>query len=161
MRYFCATRFVGSLAGIVFASPRGPNRHGRSTHENEATRAGRSSGSLAFEGGRDGFCLARWLGMRDIESYVIHSTSVAVPREHRRANTDRLEPLIGDAVSIASVLHSDLEHAAVNALEGRAVSALPPQGARVSAVSASIRTSAEKCSKSLRTLLQIARRFFI
>ncbi len=29
--------------------------------------------------------------MRGIESYVIHSTSVAVPREHRRAKTDRLD----------------------------------------------------------------------
>jgi len=35
--------------------------------------------------------LARWLRMRGIESYVIHSTSVAVPREHRRAKTDRLD----------------------------------------------------------------------
>ena len=34
-----------------------------------------------------------WLGgcVRGIESYVIHSTSVAVPREHRRAKTDRLD----------------------------------------------------------------------
>jgi transposase len=40
--------------------------------------------ALAFEAGRDGFWLARWLRMRGIESYVIHSTSVAVPREHRR-----------------------------------------------------------------------------
>jgi transposase len=47
--------------------------------------------ALAFEAGRDGFWLARWLRMRDIESYVIHSTSVAVPREHRRAKTDRLD----------------------------------------------------------------------
>jgi transposase len=47
--------------------------------------------TLAFEAGRDGFWLARWLQARDIESYVIHSTSVAVPREHRRAKTDRLD----------------------------------------------------------------------
>jgi transposase len=46
---------------------------------------------LAFEAGRDGFWLARWLRARDIESYVIHSTSVAVSREHRRAKTDRLD----------------------------------------------------------------------
>lgn len=47
--------------------------------------------TLAFEAGRDGFWLARWLRLRDIETYVIHSTSVAVPREHRRAKTDRLD----------------------------------------------------------------------
>jgi transposase len=46
---------------------------------------------LAFEAGRDGFWLARWLRARDIETYVIHSTSVAVSREHRRAKTDRLD----------------------------------------------------------------------
>jgi transposase len=46
---------------------------------------------LAFEVGRDGFWLARWLRARDIESYVIHSTSVAVSRDHRRAKTDRLD----------------------------------------------------------------------
>ena len=46
---------------------------------------------LAFEAGRDGFWLARWLRARGIEVYVIHSTSVAVSREHRRAKTDRLD----------------------------------------------------------------------
>ena len=50
---------------------------------------------LAFEAGRDGFWLARWLRERGIEAYVIHSTSVAVSREHRRAKTDRLDT--GDA----------------------------------------------------------------
>lgn len=47
--------------------------------------------ALAFEAGRDGFWLARWLQQRGIETYVIHSTSVAVTREHRRAKTDRLD----------------------------------------------------------------------
>ena len=47
--------------------------------------------AMAFEAGRDGFWLARWLRLRDVEAYVIHSTSVAVPREHRRAKTDRLD----------------------------------------------------------------------
>src|ERR1700729_1398777 len=46
---------------------------------------------LAFEAGRDGFWLARWLRARGIEPFVIHSTSVAVSREHRRAKTDRLD----------------------------------------------------------------------
>jgi transposase len=47
--------------------------------------------AVAFEAGRDGFWLARWLRARGIESYVIHAASVAVPREHRRAKTDRLD----------------------------------------------------------------------
>src|ERR1039458_3319451 len=47
--------------------------------------------ALAFEAGRDGFWLARWLRERGIEAYVIHSTSVAVTREHRRAKSDRLD----------------------------------------------------------------------
>jgi len=47
--------------------------------------------ALAFEAGRDGFWLARWLQARGIEVHVIHSTSVAVSREHRRAKTDRLD----------------------------------------------------------------------
>jgi transposase len=46
---------------------------------------------LAFEAGRDGFWLARWLRARGIEPSVIHSSSVAVSREHRRAKTDRLD----------------------------------------------------------------------
>ena len=47
--------------------------------------------AVAFEAGRDGFWLARWLGARDIEVHVIHASSVAVSREHRRAKTDRLD----------------------------------------------------------------------
>ena len=60
---------------------------------NEATKAGRKIGRLvvAFEAGRDGFWLARWLRSRGIEAYVIHAASVAVSREHRRAKTDRLD----------------------------------------------------------------------
>jgi transposase len=46
---------------------------------------------VAFEAGRDGFWLARWLRSQDIEAHVIHPTSVAVSREHRRAKTDRLD----------------------------------------------------------------------
>ena len=46
---------------------------------------------LAYEAGRDGFWLARWLQARGVEARVIHSTSVAVSREHRRAKTDRLD----------------------------------------------------------------------
>src|SRR5260221_14404866 len=47
--------------------------------------------TVAFEAGRDGFWLARWLRARGIEAYVIHASSVAVSREHRRAKTDRLD----------------------------------------------------------------------
>jgi transposase len=47
--------------------------------------------AVAFEAGRDGFWMARWLAARDIEVHVIHASSVAVSREHRRAKTDRLD----------------------------------------------------------------------
>ena len=47
--------------------------------------------TVAFEAGRDGFWLARWLRERGIEAHVIHASSVAVSREHRRAKTDRLD----------------------------------------------------------------------
>src|SRR5690242_5320111 len=47
--------------------------------------------ALAFEAGRDGFWLARWLAARGVEAHVIHPSSVAVSREHRRAKTDRLD----------------------------------------------------------------------
>src|SRR6267154_5914527 len=59
----------------------------------EAKRADRAIKRivLAYEAGRDGFWLARWLRARGIEVHVIHSTSVAVSREHRRAQTDRLD----------------------------------------------------------------------
>ena len=59
----------------------------------EAVRAGQTIDriAVAFEAGRDGFWLARWLRARGVEAYVIHPTSVAVSREHRRAKTDRLD----------------------------------------------------------------------
>jgi transposase len=59
----------------------------------EAIRTGREIARtvVAYEAGRDGFWLARWLRARDIEAYVIHPSSVAVSREHRRAKTDRLD----------------------------------------------------------------------
>ena len=58
-----------------------------------ATKAGRAITRtvLAFESGRDGFWLARWLRVRGVETFVMHSTSVAVSREPRRAKTDRLD----------------------------------------------------------------------
>src|ERR1700739_4514837 len=59
----------------------------------EAVKAGRTITriALAFEAGRDGFWLARWLAARGVEAHVIHPSSVAVSREHRRAKTDRLD----------------------------------------------------------------------
>jgi transposase len=47
--------------------------------------------AVAFEAGRDGFWLARWLAKQGIEVHVIHSSTVAVCREHKRAKTDRLD----------------------------------------------------------------------
>jgi transposase len=59
----------------------------------EAIRTGREIERIvvAYEAGRDGFWLARWLRARNIEAFVIHPSSVAVSREHRRAKTDRLD----------------------------------------------------------------------
>src|ERR1700681_1669282 len=56
----------------------------------EAVRAGKKITriALAFEAGRDGVWLARWLSARGVEAHVIHPSSVAVSREHRRAKTD-------------------------------------------------------------------------
>jgi len=59
----------------------------------EAIKAGHAIEriAVAFETGRDGFWLARWLRARGIEAHVIHASSIAMPREHRRAKTDRLD----------------------------------------------------------------------
>jgi len=62
----------------------------------EAARKGRTVTriAVAYEAGRDGFWLARWLIGHGIEAHVIHPTSVAVSREHKRAKTDRLDTAI-------------------------------------------------------------------
>jgi transposase len=59
----------------------------------EAIAAGRQIDRIvvAYEAGRDGFWLARWLRARGIECQVIHPTSIPVSREHRRAKSDRLD----------------------------------------------------------------------
>jgi transposase len=59
----------------------------------EAIQSGRTIKriAVAYEAGRDGFWLARWLRTHGIEAYVIHPSSVPVSREHRRAKTDRLD----------------------------------------------------------------------
>jgi transposase len=43
--------------------------------QDEAVRAGRTITriALAFEAGRDGFWLARWLAARGVEAHVIHA----------------------------------------------------------------------------------------
>ncbi len=59
----------------------------------EAVKAGKTIKRIcvAYEAGRDGLWLARWLRNHGIEAYVIHPTSIPVSREHRRAKTDRLD----------------------------------------------------------------------
>ena len=59
----------------------------------EAEKAGHPIGRIcvAYEAGRDGFWLARWLRARGIEAYVMHASSIPVKRDHRRAKTDRLD----------------------------------------------------------------------
>jgi transposase len=61
--------------------------------KDEASRSGRDIRRVcvAYEAGRDGFWLARSLLKHGIEAYVIHSASVSVSREQRRAKTDRLD----------------------------------------------------------------------
>jgi transposase len=62
------------------------------TWRGKAEQAGRTIARIviAFEAGRDGFWLARWLRCNGIEAYVIHPSSVPVPRG-ARAKTDRLD----------------------------------------------------------------------
>ena len=76
--------------------------------QNEAGRAGREIKRIvvAYEAGRDGFWLARWLRARGIETYVIHPTSVAVSREHRRAKTDRLDTELSHRGAISTAFSS-------------------------------------------------------
>src|SRR3954470_3370815 len=46
---------------------------------------------LAYEAGRDGFWLARYLATRGVEVHVIQPSSVLVDRRARRAKTDALD----------------------------------------------------------------------
>src|SRR4051812_2240888 len=58
-----------------------------------AGRAGKRVGRVvvAYEAGRDGFWLARWLIRHGVEIYVIQPSSVPVDRRARRAKTDALD----------------------------------------------------------------------
>lgn len=62
----------------------------------EAIKAGHliSRIVVAFEAGRDGFWLVRFLRAHGIEVHVIHASSIPVKREHRRAKSDRLDNLL-------------------------------------------------------------------
>src|SRR5258708_29870443 len=62
----------------------------------EAEKAGRRIEriAVAFEAGRDGFWLARWLKARGIEACVIHASSVAVARRAPPAKTDTLDTVL-------------------------------------------------------------------
>jgi len=50
----------------------------------EAIRAGKEITriAVAFEAGRDGFWLARWLEARGVETHVIHPSNQAVKKRH-------------------------------------------------------------------------------
>jgi transposase len=63
----------------------------------EAVQVGRQIERIivAYEAGCDDF--SRWLRVRGVEACVIHPTSIAVSREHRRAKTDRLDTELPDA----------------------------------------------------------------
>jgi transposase len=62
------------------------------TWHEKAEQAGRTITRIliAFEAGRNGFWLARWLRRNGIEAYVIHPSSIPVPRGVR-VKTDRLD----------------------------------------------------------------------
>ena len=62
------------------------------TWRKRAEQAGRTIARIvvAFEVGRDGFWLARWLRRTGIEAYVIHPSSIPVPRG-ARVKTDRID----------------------------------------------------------------------
>jgi transposase len=59
----------------------------------EAIKAGKEITriAVAYETGRDSFWWARWLRSHGIDAHVIHATSLAISREHRRAKTDRID----------------------------------------------------------------------
>ena len=57
----------------------------------ESVRAGRTITriAVAFEAGRDGFWLARWLEARGVEAHVIHPSSPPGRRRHRQRRLRR------------------------------------------------------------------------
>jgi len=97
---------------------------------NEAVRAGRpiSRIALAYEAGRDGFWLARWLIARGIEAHVIHSASVAVSRERYR---DRVGRCVKSALSVVYRTCCDVVAKAAREPKLRFVGPLSPRQTRV------------------------------
>jgi transposase len=70
----------GGAAMVVASNDRAPGlRRGRLWRINRPRSGNRIA--VAYEAGRDGFWLARWLQGQGIEAHVIHPTSVAVSRE--------------------------------------------------------------------------------
>src|SRR6202030_1373226 len=61
----------------------------RAEAEKQGHRITRIGGGV--QAGHHGLWLARWLAAQGVEAHVIHASSVAVTREHRRAKTDRLD----------------------------------------------------------------------
>ena len=74
-----------------------PSAEGLLAHLDHLRRRAEGAGKgvgrvvVAYEAGRDGFWLARWLIGRGIEAYVIQPSSVPVDRRARRAKTDALD----------------------------------------------------------------------
>jgi transposase len=96
----CASWLVGGLVPGLSREPRKKLTPEAPTllkllerWRDEAARGGQTIKRIcvAYEAGRDGVWLARWLRERGIEAYVIHPTSIPVSREHRRAKSDRLD----------------------------------------------------------------------
>jgi transposase len=83
----------------------------------EAIKAGRKINRIvvAYEAGRDGFWLARWLRARGIEAYVIHPTSIPVSREHRRAKSDRLDTQLLQR-ALLGWLRGEIKHCSMAAI---------------------------------------------
>ena len=80
----CRQKLAPSAEGLL-----GYLDHLRRRAEKAGKRVGRIV--VAYEAGRDGFWLARWLLGRGIEAYVIQPSSVPVDRRARRAKTDALD----------------------------------------------------------------------
>jgi transposase len=89
--------FMVNRATAAFDQERTPH-----CHRDEPTRlacqriaasrlASNVSRVVAYDAGRIGFRLARWLSARGVKAQVRHPSSVAVSRERRRAKTDRLD----------------------------------------------------------------------
>ena len=91
----------------------------------ESQRAGRTvlRVVLAYEAGRDGFWIARYLQAKGIEAQVMHPPSIPVERRGRRVKTDRIdldmllrtllawlrgEPRVCSMVRIPSVTEEDM-----------------------------------------------------